>query len=1228
MNSKVYILILLISRVSTYTHCDCVASSNSECPTLYQYSRNSTLSSTELLFIGQNHSLNTTFVISNITNISFVGVNHTATILCTGENAGFIFQNVEELEIKNLKLMGCGTFYNRTQYRAALVIQNGCNLSLINITILYAKDAGINSYNVGGTTFISNLKIADTNATLLQSRGNQILCLTNGCKLIIQDSEVMNNTANRRNQTNKIVGLTINVTNSSGNITIKRSAFIKNVGTSKGGNLAIILNNVSNIFAQYVHISDSIIDNGSADTGAGLYIFITKTSSTNAPPHSKLDGATIIDNITFTNNVALYHGAAFFIQLKASTQDVKENHSHYNISLVNCTFTNNSLKRNKKGGIAVHSNYFDIDDYLLQIKPQYKMMLKNIIFQNHHTAQNNETSGNSVIFINTNDLFVINNVTVTGNGANAITAVKSNLLLQGNIELSHNRGSSGGGLLLCQNTILYLTPNLTMEIYDNSVSHAGGGIYVEPQCLQEKPPCFFQVVNEIKTDYKNLNNSVSIHVYNNTASYGGHNLFGGDIDYCYLIDSPNLNKSPFTNLQVYNDMFMISNANSSVTSLPRHICFCQNRKTKCQLKNPPQKDLYPGEVFAVEAVLVGQMNGTVPGVVQTWVKEINQTTINLNGKVQNISHECTLLNYTIGTNSSKANSFHIQLAIGVQHTGDQSGYERLRVFHNKHVRVNLKECPIGFVLDSSSGLNNYTCSKCQVGSKSDFECHIEMTDRIAIKRQANAKAWIGFEYSKTDINDSLPVAIRYNKNCPFDYCVTCEIELNMKKGGYNTSLICANNRSGTMCGGCKKHYSAMLGSSKCSRCTNRYVILLIAFAFAGLLLVAALTLLNLTIAEGTLSGLIFYANVIECNSSFIIPHKDYHILPTPILGVFLAWINLDLGIPVCFYDGMDAYAEAWLQFAFPLYIWVIAIAIIVLSNRFQLVAKIAGKNAVKVLATIVLLSYTTFTHAVISTFAYTTIHVFSNNRSTNSQNITTAWLIDPNFTYFELKHLLLFGVALILGLLTLPFALILLFIKPLLRFSHKRMLKWIQSLKPFLDAYTGPYTASGRFWPGLLLFARICLSITGGLNTLSEEKVIQNVTSLIIIILLGTAALVRPGLYRSRSLDALEYFFLFNLSALFLGTTYYYDKKYKQKAIFDVSVGLAFLTFILIVLYHLLLKIRQYRALQCIHAWAKTKLRVTSNHTSTSTTPQNMRYLPPFVSFTEEREPLLADHDE
>ena len=43
---------------------------------------------------------------------------------------------------------------------------------------------------------------------------------------------------------------------------------------------------------------------------------------------------------------------------------------------------------------------------------------------------------------------------------------------------------------------------------------------------------------------------------------------------------------------------------------------------------------------------------------------------------------------------------------------------------------------------------------------------------------------------------------------------------------------------------------------------------------------------------------------------------------TDAFSIFIAWLNLDFGIETCFYDGMDAYSKTWLQFVFPLYIWV------------------------------------------------------------------------------------------------------------------------------------------------------------------------------------------------------------------------------------------------------------------------------------------------------------------
>ena len=59
--------------------------------------------------------------------------------------------------------------------------------------------------------------------------------------------------------------------------------------------------------------------------------------------------------------------------------------------------------------------------------------------------------------------------------------------------------------------------------------------------------------------------------------------------------------------------------------------------------------------------------------------------------------------------------------------------------------------------------------------------------------------------------------------------------------------------------------SLVLGSSYCKKCENITFLLLIPFALMGLVLVFLLFVCKLTVAKGTLSGLVFYANIVGVN---------------------------------------------------------------------------------------------------------------------------------------------------------------------------------------------------------------------------------------------------------------------------------------------------------------------------------------------------------------------------
>ena len=78
------------------------------------------------------------------------------------------------------------------------------------------------------------------------------------------------------------------------------------------------------------------------------------------------------------------------------------------------------------------------------------------------------------------------------------------------------------------------------------------------------------------------------------------------------------------------------------------------------------------------------------------------------------------------------------------------------------------------------------------------------------------------------------------------------------------------------------------------------------------------------VSMGTINGLLFYVNIVKLNKTVFFPDGN-----VPVLTQFVAWLNLDLGIETCFFDGLDNYWKTWLQFVFPLYIWLLIGGIII-----------------------------------------------------------------------------------------------------------------------------------------------------------------------------------------------------------------------------------------------------------------------------------------------------------
>ena len=406
----------------------------------------------------------------------------------------------------------------------------------------------------------------------------------------------------------------------------------------------------------------------------------------------------------------------------------------------------------------------------------------------------------------------------------------------------------------------------------------------------------------------------------------------------------------------------------------------------------------------------------------------------------------------------------------------------------------LLPCPQGFSLN----MEEYCQCDIILSSHISSLTHCNIDDQT-IPRPANS--WI----SAHTVNNSHSYLV--SLHCPFDYCLPHSSHLNLS----TPDSQCQFNRSGLLCGQCQQGLSAVFGSSKCKRCSNVYLLIIIPIAVAGVILVLLLFVLNLTITDGDINAVLFYANIISINTPIFFPNNH------SISYVLISLLNLDLGIETCFYSGMDDLAKKVLQLVFPIYLILIATFIIILSHYSGRMQRLTARKGLKVLATLFLLSYTKTLLAVSNVlFFYSTItHLPSNDT-------TIVWSVDANVPLFGIYFTVLFIICLLIFALLIPFNMLLIFTRILSRF------RVVNYFKPILDAYQGPYKIKFYYWTGLQLLMR---AVFFGLSGLERSTNVIAST-----ILLGVMIWIydKASPFNKKLNNIIEILSLINLQALFI----------------------------------------------------------------------------------------------
>ena len=262
---------------------------------------------------------------------------------------------------------------------------------------------------------------------------------------------------------------------------------------------------------------------------------------------------------------------------------------------------------------------------------------------------------------------------------------------------------------------------------------------------------------------------------------------------------------------------------------------------------------------------------------------------------------------------------------------------------------------------------------------------------------------------------------------------------------------------------------------------------------------------------------------------------------------------------------MEIYEYSWFQFLFPTYIMFLVGCIILACRYSQSFTKRLGQNPVAVLATLFLMSYSKLLQAIIVPLSWTYLTYYTHSNETQS----TVWLYNASIQFFkEPKHITL-GMFVIsfLAVFILPYIFLLLVGHWLQRCSNWWILSWLNKIKPFMDAYHAPYRKRTRHWTGLLLLSWLGLFLTFAINANGSESINLLAVSSISLALLA----IHRRVYEHKWKDLLEISFILNLGIFSVATFYLKEESEDDKSqliLSSISVGIAFITFIGILLFH------------------------------------------------------------
>ncbi len=1166
--------------------------------------------------------------IENSTDLSIMGSGdpeNPTTIVCQGNEAifrGIVFANITNLRIENLRMENCGTevpsdlpelTYSTFTYfgpgqKAVLLFTHCLNLYMEGVTINRSFGLAIVGINVLGSVELDNVTVQNTDNDrhpLCNGVAADLSCSGSGISFVYSDnyytddmgenvtlsiirSLFVNNT--NRSPYTYFLPLYLNVRSAFQSIPIILSgaaglavyssqkdffvnftlsgSTVENCGGELGGVLLFNYNTARN--TRY-HVWNSNIRHNTvigAIRGAGLLlaltIYLDRLGQFPSYPNDPFD-VMLVEGSSFYGNSG-DQGAGIYLHV------TPQNISEFSVTVRNTTFTKNVANVGSAMAAAGIDTTF--------VSKSVSVLLEDVE-ANKNTfpealAIGTDTIANSGVFVFVN----IHNVTITGtpgfgskfynNTPGVFVVAGSNIQLRGHVKFEDNYAFNGGAISVYDSTKIFLHEGSDIFFARNRALQLGGAIYGNALGTGIADACMMQVIGPSliynPRDAGVLN--LTLTFVNNTAGEAGNSIYGNPIYGCVYLPESSVQHTVVLNNEgelysaIFNFKSTVDNGIQELSSVPQRLCYCGDNtefsEEFCGTTTTGQYiasiHTFPGKEFTVNLIPVDGAIAPVSSLLYAEIESNSKDDLRF-GPAQSIRRlngaGCTAVSFALyGTGDTTASVFLYTSSGGIPVI----------------VNLTIGSCPPGFTLElNSDGLLQCECEPFVTD-------HIETTcndTTYTILRPENA--WIGVQSSGAKSE------VAYVQTCPINYCndYVTEVDLRIE------DQLCDTGRAGVLCGECSSSLSVVFGSAKCEKCSSLWLLTIPLYGIAGIFLVFVLFALDLTVTKSTIIGLIFYANIVSVNANIFFRGTGQGFL-----FVFVSLLNLELGFPVCFYNGMNEIAKIGFQFIFPAYLLVLCGAIIYLSRWSSRMQKITASSGVAVLATLIYLSYSKILRTVIDILSFATLKSPGESR--------LVWLFDGNVEYFKGVHIFLGTVAFVVILvLIVPYTVSLSLVVLIQRRSRRIR------LKPLIDVYVASFKDKWRFWFGIRLFVLTIMCVLYAALGTDDPSLALMFQLFVVVVFAISQAYLQP--FRNIAVELLDMSFILNFVILALATSHIIDDSHnedRQKQAVSAMISVAFVVFLGIIAYHMLIQLRKIekfrKATDDLCAMVKEKLKVGS----------------------------------